>query len=105
MTRTLKLYARQLTRLVLVTGTPRPRATVETEDGKVRSLDGVAIETVRRLVGRKKAGVFSPLDGCEAQAILSAVEANGYVGDIFEVRLRGLSILFVVQDDGLAFLA
>ena len=105
MARSLKLFARKLACLVILGATSPARATVETEDGEFRSLDKAAAETVRRVIGRKRQGLLSPLDGEEAQAILSAVEAKGYVGDIFEVTLRGITVLFVVEGDGLAFLA
>ncbi len=104
MVRMFKTYARQLVRLVLATSRGRPKAAVETEDGRMLSLDKSAVETVRRNVGRKQQGVLSPLDGHEAQSLLAAVERHRHVGDIFQVNLRGFTILCLIEADGLAFL-
>ena len=104
MARTLKLFARRVARLIIL-GAPSPKGTVETEDGRIVALDNVAIETVRRIIGRKDRGILSPLDGAEAQSLLGAVERRCYVGEIFQITLRGTSILFVIEDDGLAFLS
>jgi hypothetical protein len=100
---TLKRFARRISAFVAAY---RSRSVVETETGDTVALDKAAVETVRRLVGRKAQGVFSPLDGEAAQALLFVVESHaGHVGNIFEIRLPGRSILFLVSDHGLEFLA
>ncbi len=82
-----------------------PAGTVETERGEVREISKAAVETITKILGRKRKGVLSPLDGAEAQAILSVLDAGGSVGDIFEVRIRGRKTVFMfsVEADGLAF--
>jgi hypothetical protein len=85
--------------------TVAPAGTVETESGQVRAIDRSAVKTITNILGRKRKGILSPLDGAEAQAILSVLDADGSVGDIFEVRIKGRksSLMFSVEADGLHF--
>jgi hypothetical protein len=82
-----------------------PAATVETESGEIRHIDKTAVQTITKILGRKKKGVLCPLDGAEAQAVLSALDADGSVGDIFELRIRNRKsiLMFSVEADGLHF--
>jgi hypothetical protein len=82
-----------------------PAGSVETEDGQVRNLDKAAVEVVKNTIGSRRKGVLSPLDGAEAQAVLTALDKTGNVGETFEVKLKGrkTSLLFSVADDGLRF--
>lgn len=80
---------------------------VESEDGRVHQIDRQACETIRGIIGRSKSGLLSPLDGAEAQAILSILDAQaGNVGETFEVHFRGrkASLLFTIKPSGLLFL-
>jgi hypothetical protein len=82
-----------------------PAGTVETETGELRYIDKAAVQTITHILGRKRKGVLSPLDGAEAQAILSVLDSGGSVGDIFEVRIKGRKtvLMFSVEADGLHF--
>lgn len=79
--------------------------TVETEAGEVRQLNKQTVETIKKAIGRKRSGALSPLDGAEAQSVLSAIDANGNVGDIFQVSIKGrkTALVFSVEEDGLHF--
>lgn len=71
-----------------------------------RQLDRSAAEVVKRLIGRKRVGIFSPLDGQEAQELLTAIDrVCGNVGDSFDLQLTGRkgAIHFDVVSDGLKF--
>jgi colicin import membrane protein len=82
------------------------KATVETESGKTYDLTEAAVESIKHHVGRKKSGVFAPIDGAEAVAILEAIENKNYdLGDTFIVTIKGRKthILFHIDSDGLRF--
>lgn len=79
--------------------------TVETETGTVRPISKAAATVITKLVGRKTKGTFQPLDGVEAQSILSALDKAGNVGDIFTVQVKGrkTALMFSVEAEGLRF--
>lgn len=79
--------------------------TVETETGEVRPLSREQAEVVKAVVGRSRKGTLRPVDGEDGQALLSALDSTGNVGETFEVSLAGRKtvLVFSVEDDGLAF--
>jgi hypothetical protein len=85
--------------------TVTPAGTVETETGEVRPLSKAAVETIKRVIGRSRKGTLQPLDGAEAQAVLTSLDAGGNVGDVFEVRIKGRKtvLMFSVEADGLRY--
>jgi DNA repair exonuclease SbcCD ATPase subunit len=82
-----------------------PAGSVETVTGEVRNITKTSVQTITHILGRRRKGVLSPLDGAEAQAILSALDSDGSVGDVFEVRIKGrkTTLMFSVEADGLHF--
>jgi hypothetical protein len=82
-----------------------PRATVTTETGEARPLSREAVEVVKAILGRKRRGTFSPLDGEPAQTLLKALDESGNVGDTFTLTLKGRKspIRFNVSEEGLVF--
>jgi hypothetical protein len=77
--------------------------TVTTEDGKVRELSMDAAARVKAVIGRRKEGLLEPLDGEEAQAVLTALDYGGHVGDVFTVTVGRRRVRFTVEECGLAF--
>jgi hypothetical protein len=64
-----------------------------------------AVDAVKKHIGRKKSGILAPLDGEAAQAILSAIDPQGKLGDSFTLAVKGRkSVLrFAVVAEGLRF--
>lgn len=75
-----------------------------------------AVKAVLDIIGDRKRGLLSPIDGAEAQAVLSALEPtgrtscndvgpDGMIRDTFSFTIDGSDtyILFTNQDDGLAW--
>lgn len=79
--------------------------TVTAEDGEVRELSKEAVATVKRLVGRRRKGIFSPLESDEAVALLTALDEKGVVGDRVVVKLAGWKgeLRLWVEAEGLRF--
>lgn len=84
--------------------TKAPQATLTTEDGTTREVSKEAVVVIKAVIGRQRKGILSPLDGEEAQKVLSALDRTGNVGDRFVVSIRGRKALkFTVVSEGLKF--
>src|SRR5262245_9226555 len=83
------------------------KGSVTTQSGEVRELSREAVRVVRTVLGRKRKGILAPLDGAEAQSLLSALDEKGNVGDSFTVTLKGrkAALQFTVVAEGLEFLS
>lgn len=86
-----------------------PAGTVETGDGRTLPVSREAVETIANIIGRRRKGLLSPLEGEEAQTVLTALEkaAGGNIGETFTLTIRGrLTLLrFGVEEAGLSFVA
>lgn len=86
----------------------RGPATVKADAGAspTKELTPKQVKVVRSTIGRRSKGVLKPLEGKEAQAVLTALDEGGNVGDSFTVTLPGrkpVRVHFEVTADGLAF--
>jgi hypothetical protein len=85
---------------------PKPSAgTLTTATGESRLVSREAIVVVRKALGRRRHGLLAPLDGSDAQAVLTALESGGHAGDSFTLAVKGRKGLlrFTVVADGLSF--
>jgi hypothetical protein len=78
-------------------------AQVTTDAGEVRPLSPEVARKVRQVIGRRQSGVLEPLDGEDAQAILTALDEGGNVGDVFTVAIGRRKVQFSVEEEGLRF--
>ncbi len=83
-------------RTVLFKRVKVPAGVVTAEDSETRELTVDRVATVKRLIGRKKEGILSPLAGEAAQMLLFALEGRdgprgiGFsVGSAFQLRIKG----------------
>jgi hypothetical protein len=82
-----------------------PAGSVTTECGELRELTKEAVGVIKTVIGRKRKGILAPLDGAEAQSLLTALDEKGNVGDSFTVTLKGRksALQFTVVAEGLEF--
>jgi hypothetical protein len=82
-----------------------PPAVVRTADGKAQPVTTQTVDLLKRLLGRKRKGFFSPEDGGDGETLLAALDSAGPVGDSFTLSIRGRKTLirFAVQPEGLRF--
>jgi hypothetical protein len=83
--------------------TMRAAAQVTTDRGEVRPLSREVARKVREVIGRRKSGLLEPLDGEDAQAVLTALDEGGNVGDVFTVAIGHRRVRFEVRQEGLFF--
>lgn len=66
-----------------------PAGTVTTETGETRPVSKEAVALVKKHIGKKQKGLFTPLDGEPATLILDALDAGRNVGDTFTLSIKG----------------